>query len=38
MVALFFPGGYFGSVRTLGQAPFSCDLDLDSIYAAFSGN
>ena len=42
MVALFNSGylfsGYFDSVRTLGQAPFSCDLDLDSISAALSGD
>ena len=42
MVALFNSGylfsGYFDSVRTLGQAPFSCDLDLNSISAALSGN
>ena len=30
--------GYFDSVRTLGQAPFSCDPDLNSISAALSGN
>ena len=35
--SFFFPG-YFDSVRTLGQAPFSCDLDLDSISAALSGD
>ena len=42
MVALFNSGylfsGYFDSVRTLGQAPFSCDLDLDTISTALSGN
>ena len=26
---IFFPG-YFDSVRTFGQAPLSCDRDLDS--------
>ena len=32
-----FPG-YFDSLRTLGQAPFSFDLDLDFISAVLSGN
>ena len=32
-----FPG-YCDSVRTLRQAPVSCDLDLVSISAALSGN
>ena len=30
--------GYFDSLRTLGQVPFSFDLDLDSISAVLSRN